>query len=70
MSEQPKLDELFINRYSIKPIIMQRDGITSDEADELIADARAVVAMGEDPEEVLNEYFGLEPDYVFDLLFF
>lgn len=54
---------------SLKATIMERDGIDSDEADDLIAEARACVEeYGEDPEEVLEEYFGLEPDYVFDLL--
>lgn len=53
---------------SLKATIMERDGIDSDEADDLIAEARACVEEGEDPEEVLEEYFGLEPDYVFDLL--
>lgn len=53
---------------SLKETIMERDGIDSDEADDLIAEARACVEEGEDPEEVLEEYFGLEPDYVFDLL--
>lgn len=53
---------------SLKETIMERDGIDSDEADDLIAEARACVEEGENPEEVLEEYFGLEPDYVFDLL--
>ena len=53
---------------SLKATIMERDGIDSDEADDLIAEAKACVAEGEDPEEVLEDYFGLEPDYIFDLL--
>ena len=37
--------------------------------DELLANAREEVAEGADPEEVLVEYFGLEPDYLFDAEF-
>ena len=47
---------------------MRRDGLTEAEADELIQEAREMVAEGENPERVLRVEFGLEPDYVFDLL--
>jgi len=53
---------------SLKATIMERDGIDSDEADDLIAEARACVEEGEDPQDILEEYFGLEPDYIFDLI--
>lgn len=53
---------------SIKEVIMRRDGMSPDDADELIQEAREAVNDGEDPEEVLEEFFGLEPDYIFDLL--
>ena len=49
-------------------ILMKRDGMERDEADDLLRDARAAVEDGEDPEEILADWFGLEPDYVFDLL--
>ena len=39
-----------------------------DEADDMIEEAREMVAEGENPERVLRVEFGLEPDYVFDLL--
>lgn len=52
----------------LKQIIMRRDELTSEEADKQIADAQELVLAGHDPEEVLSEEFGLEPDYVFDLL--
>jgi len=55
--------------YSIKKVIMRRDGLTEDEADDLIAEAREMVANGADPEELLYSEFGLEPDYVFDLIY-
>ena len=53
---------------SIKQILMRRDGMDADSADELIAEAREAVADGQDPEEVCQEYFGLEPDYIWELL--
>ena len=52
----------------IVQIIMDRDDMTRSEAMEMLAEAREMIAEGEDPEEVLYDYFGLEPDYVFDLL--
>ena len=54
--------------YSIKSVLMRRDGLTPDEADEMIEEARQLVAEGENPESVLRVEFGLEPDYIFDLL--
>jgi hypothetical protein len=53
---------------SLKEVIMRRDNMTSAEADELIAEAKEAIEGGEDPEEVLSEYFGLEPDFIFDIL--
>ena len=52
----------------LKKVLMERDGISSKEADEVIADAKQRVWDGEDPEEVLADEFGLEPDYIFDLM--
>ncbi len=49
-------------------ILMRRDGATRAEAEELLMIARSAVAAGGDPEDVLAEFFGLESDYVFDLL--
>lgn len=49
-------------------VLMERDGIDETEAKELIDNAKQRVEDGEDPEEVLYDEFGLEPDYVFDLL--
>lgn len=53
---------------SLKHVLMSRDGVSADEADEMIQDAAQRVFDGDDPEDVLQEEFGLEPDYVFDLL--
>jgi hypothetical protein len=43
--------------------------MTGEEADEAIQDARERLMAGEygDAEECLEEEFGLEPDYFFDL---
>ena len=49
-------------------IMMERDGMERDEAEELLRDARADVEDGEDPEEILADWFDLEPDYLEDLL--
>lgn len=55
---------------SLKQVIMRRDGLTSQEVDELIESAREqIFEEGIDPEEVLLNDFGLEPDYIFDLLY-
>jgi len=57
---------------SLKETIMERDGMTESEADELIKDAREDlhnrIADGEDPHYICEEWFGLEPDYIFELL--
>lgn len=53
---------------SLLAVLMRRDGLSKAEAQELIDEAKERVREGEDPEEVLYEDFGLEPDYVFDLL--
>lgn len=53
----------------IEDIIMRRDHISYDEATELVQEARRRVQLfGEDPEEILHDEFGLEPDFVFQLL--
>lgn len=53
---------------TLRKVLMRRDGLSGDEADELIAEARERVAEGEDPEDILIDEFGLEPDYIWDLL--
>lgn len=53
---------------TIKQVLMRRDGLSADEADEMVAYAKELVADGEDPEEVCYEEFSLEPDYMFELL--
>lgn len=53
---------------TLKQVLMRRDKLSSDEADAAIEEAKALVAEGFDPEDILHDEFGLEPDYVFDLL--
>jgi len=52
----------------IVSILMRRDDLSLEEAYEQLNEARERLADGDDPEEILMEEFGLEPDYVFDLL--
>lgn len=50
-------------------IIIERDGLSREEAAQAIAYARHLVHNeGQDPEEVLQDEFGLESDYIFDLI--
>jgi len=59
---------------SIKQILMRRDGMTSQEADDLIEEAREQLQeyLTDDDQEsaynICQEYFGLEPDYIDELL--
>lgn len=63
-----KLSGKMHDPYSLKGVLMRRDGLTAAEAEAQIIEAADLVAGGADPEEVLADEFGLEPDYVFDLL--
>ena len=53
---------------TLKQVLMRRDGLSAAEAQDLIDEARERVLEGEDPEEILHDDFGLEPDYVWELL--
>jgi hypothetical protein len=59
---------------SIRSILMTRDGMTADEADNLINEAREqlqeYLLNGEmhNAEDICSEFFGLEPDYLFELM--
>ncbi len=59
---------------TIKNVLMNRDGMTEEEAEALIGEAREVM-LGylddgdmEAAYEICEEYFGLEPDYLMDLM--
>mgnify|MGYP007069961994 CR=1 FL=1 len=54
-----------------KRILMERDNLTSEEADEAMSGIRKMVADGaslEDIEDALHYDLGLEPDYIFDFI--
>ncbi len=53
---------------SVLNILIRRDGLTKEEALDLINDAKQRIREGENPEEILHYEFGLEPDYMFDLM--
>ena len=52
---------------TVKEILIDRDGMTAEEADEEIRDMKRQVLNGENPEEILYD-IGLEPDYIFDIM--
>lgn len=57
---------------SIKKILMDRDGMSPEDADSLISDAKrdmdSRLSEGEMPYDICEEWFGLEPDYIFELI--
>ena len=59
---------------SLKQTIMDRDGISADEADDLIEEAtdtlHSYIESGdsEAAENICEEYFGLEPDFLLDMI--
>jgi hypothetical protein len=53
-------------------ILMERDGITREEAEELVNEAREEI-LASDPwevEDIMLDVLGLEPDYIMDILFY
>ena len=59
-----------MSRETIKQILIRRDGLTANEADNLITEAHAefdyyISANDFDAaERICEEFFGLEPDYL------
>jgi hypothetical protein len=56
------------SREAVIEILKRRDGMTTDEAEELLEECSDRILRGEDPDEVLREELGLEPDYLFAIL--
>jgi len=58
---------------SIIEILMRRDSMTQEEAEQLVEDAKeelyARLEEGEMPYDICAEWFGLEPDYLDELLY-
>ena len=59
---------------TLKQTIMRRDSLSVEEADEQIADAKITLQQyledGDNhlAEDICQEFFGLEPDYIMDLM--
>jgi len=56
----------------IKDILMKRDRMTEEEAEDLIDEAKTDLAerleAGEIPYDICEDWFGLEPDYIEELM--
>ena len=63
---------MFTQRKTIKEVLMQRDGLTEYTANDLIKEAKEefnrLLEEGEDPSDICEDYFGLEPDYLDEFL--
>lgn len=61
-----------MTRKSLKDVLMKRDGLSSEEADAQIKEAREELLQrikdGDCPMDICEEFFGLEPDYLDELL--
>lgn len=57
----------------IADVLIKRDGYTREEAEQAVRDARNrlmnLIADGEYPFDFCEEEFGLEPDYLDELIF-
>lgn len=56
----------------IVQILMRRDGMSQQEAEDLLQEAKQDLherlAQGEQPYDICEEWFGLEPDYIMELI--
>ncbi len=57
-----------LEHNEIIAVLMNRDKLSLEEANEQLNYTRELVEDGANPEEVLAQEFGLEPDYIFDIL--
>ena len=59
-------------RKTLKQVLMERDNLSDSEAQELIdecvADLHERLDYGQMPFDILEEYFGLEPDYLMEIM--
>lgn len=57
---------------TIKEILIKRDDMSEEDANSLIEEARTdfhnQLSQGKMPTDICEEYFGLEPDYIFELM--
>lgn len=49
-----------------KRILMERDKLTSEEADDMIAECREALENGD--YSAMQDYLGLEDDFIFDVI--
>ena len=54
--------------YSLKQVLIERDGMAPADADMEIQNIKFRVYNGESAETILNDEYTLEPDYIWDLL--
>ena len=54
----------YADLQSIESILRYRDGYDDQTIDEIRADCAALYESGQDPEEILADELGLEPDYL------
>jgi len=59
---------------TIKQVLMRRDQMSAEDAEDLIAQAKTDLMKrldkGEIPYDICEEWFGLEPDYTLELMDF
>ena len=57
---------------SIKQVLMHRDNMSEQDALQLIADCKLDLQErldnGEYPDDICQEWFGLEPDYLYEII--
>lgn len=53
---------------AIVKILVERDRLELQQAINEVEHCKQLVADGVDPEDILYNHFGLEADYIFDLL--
>ena len=60
-------------RETIKQILMRRDGLDPEDADNLISEAREEfnqrLSEGDMPFDLCQEWFGLEPDWLDEFMY-
>lgn len=53
----------------LERVLVNRDGITLEEARRQIKEVKEMILNGEERlEDALLDYLGVEPDYIFDIL--
>lgn len=52
----------------LRRVVKYRDKLSDEDFNELLLDAKANLKYGTEYDEILRGLFGVEPDYVFDLI--